>query len=106
MQLLLDIEFVELVIHGVISFFGDREERIGGSLESLLLLLFDFEEFLELNVCEYTSSLSDLSARYFFIGKLYINSIQMIKNHKNATINHPSNPSSPTPSHAATILAN
>ena len=67
LEFLLDIEFVKLVIDGVICFFGNREERIIRVFETLLLLFLLFKQFFKLNQKSFTSSLSDLSAFSRFI---------------------------------------
>ena len=67
LELLLHIELVELVIHGVICFFGDGKEGVGGAHELILLFLLDLEQLLELSGGRVTSNLSDLSGRSFFI---------------------------------------
>lgn len=65
-----DVEFVELVVDGVVRLLGDREEGVGGVLEPLLLLLLLLQQFLELTQMRATSSFYDLSARSRFIRKL------------------------------------
>lgn len=51
-----DVEFVELIVDGVIGLFRDGEEGIGRVLKSLLLLLLLLQELLELNSHIRTSS--------------------------------------------------
>ena len=67
LELVLDVEFVELVIYRIVWFFCHRKERIVGVLKALLLFFLLFEQFFELNRNWLTSSLSALSTFSLFI---------------------------------------